>query len=414
MPVRVAVLGFGVVGQAVVRRIVSVPGPLELTHIFNRRIAGKRVDWVPAPVVWTESFDEVLAAEPDIVIEVIGGRTPAGDYLRRAIAAGCHVVTANKQLMAYEGPELLAMAARHDVRVGYEASVAGGIPVLCAIREGLSGDDLLEVSGILNGTSNFVLTRMAEAGLPFDDVTREARERGYAEADPSDDVDGHDARAKLCILVRDALGLDVRPADVHTESIRPIRPIDFTYAADLGCVIKQVARAVRHGDGVLAWVRTALVPATSPLAHVTGGQNIVILRGASGNETVLGGFGAGGGPTAVAVVSDALSIAAGSPLTSPGGRALRPAQVVTTARGAFYLRFIVRDRPGVLAGITSVLASHGVNVDAVLQAPGLPKDALPFVVTLEDTEAESVAAALDQIARLDFHVVPPLALPMVG
>jgi homoserine dehydrogenase len=411
---RIAVLGFGVVGQAVVRRLVTAAGPLQLTHVFNRRIAAKRVDWVPGTVIWTESFEEILAARPDVVVEVMGGRTPAGDYLRAAIAAGCHVVTANKQLMAYEGPELLALAAEHGVRLGYEASVAGGIPVLCAIREGLSGDDIQEVSGILNGTSNFVLTRMAEAGLAFEEVIVEARTLGYAEADPSDDVDGHDARAKLCILVRDALGFDVRPADVHTESIRAIKPVDFTYAAHLRCVVRQVARAVRHEDGVLAWVRTALVPVTSPLARVTGGQNIVILRGASGGETALAGFGAGGGPTAVAVVSDVLSMAAGSTLSSPGGRALKPARVMSTARGAFYLRFIVRDRPGVLAGITSLLAANGVNVDAVLQEPGLPKDALPFVVTLEETEAESVSAAVEQISRLDFHVVPPLALPIVG
>lgn len=247
--VKIALLGFGTVGQAVARLLARVPG-VTLTHVFNRHVARKRVDWLPSSVVWTESTDELFASRLDIVIEVVGGRDPAGLWVRRALDAGAHVVTANKQLLAYEGADLLRLAADRGRHLAFEASVAGGIPVIGAIRDGLSADRLVRVSGILNGTCNFILTRMDEDGLPFGEALRQAQAQGFAEADPTDDLDGDDARAKLCVLARVALHRDLRPDAVSCRSIRPIADVDFVYARRLGCTIPPgVARRGRSRLG---------------------------------------------------------------------------------------------------------------------------------------------------------------------
>ena len=198
----VALLGFGTVGQAVARLILGSSAPLTLTHICNRQVARKRVDWVPASVKWTENFDDLLGPDVDLIVEVIGGLDPAGRYHRAAIAAKKSVVTANKQLIAHEGGDLLRLASQQGVHFGFEAAVAGGIPVIRAIREGLAGDSLKRISGILNGTCNYMLTRMEAERISFDAVLADAQAKGFAEADPTDDLDGYDARAKLCVLAR--------------------------------------------------------------------------------------------------------------------------------------------------------------------------------------------------------------------
>jgi len=299
----VALLGFGTVGQSVARILCSgeVPG-VQLTHICNRSVARKRVDWVPASVRWTESPEEIIgAADVDIIIELVGGLRPAYDWVRGALLAGKSVVTANKQLMAHHGTELLDLARSRGLEVRFEASVAGGIPVLRALQEGLAGDRLVEVRGILNGTCAYILSRMQTETISFADALAEAQRAGYAEADPSEDLDGADAAAKLAIIAAVGLRRPVRVTDIATKSIRPIEPVDFEYARELGCTIRQIARASAEDNGaVFAAVRPALVPLSSGFGRVEGSQNLVTVRGIFGGETSFFGSGAGGSPTAVA------------------------------------------------------------------------------------------------------------------
>ncbi|MCU0256522.1 MAG: homoserine dehydrogenase [Vicinamibacterales bacterium] len=409
---KLALLGFGTVGQAAARLLRDVPG-LTLTHVFNRQVARKRVDWLPATVAWTEDVDEVLASRPDIVVEVVGGREPAGTWVRRALSAGAHVVTANKQLIAHEGGELLALAAAQGRHLAFEAAVAGGIPVIRAITDGLSADRITRVTGILNGTCNFILTRMADEGLGFDTALAEAQAGGFAEADPTDDLDGYDARAKLCVLARVALKRAIRPEAVACRSIRPVTDIDFDYARRLGCTIRQVSRAeLRQDDTVLAWVQPALVRRDTPLASVTRNRNIVITTGSAGGDMAFSGFGAGGNPTAVAVVSDVIAIARGSCAPAPAPPA-PAAEVTDRFPSPYYVRFVVRDRPGIVAAVAAELAAEQIGIDAVLQEPACDRSALPFVVTLDECDPAALDRAMTRIGRMDFHRLPPLAMPVL-
>jgi homoserine dehydrogenase len=417
--VNVALLGFGTVGRSVAR-LLSSPGahPLRLTHICNRNVERKRVDWVARDVEWTERFEDLLAAPVDIVVELIGGIDPAGCWMRQAIRAGKSIVTANKQLMAHEGGELLRLAAQHGVHFGFEAAVAGGIPVIRAIREGLAGDHLVRISGILNGTCNYILTRMERSALSFDTALVEAQAHGYAEADPTDDLEGFDARAKMCVLARIGLHVALRPADVPCRSIRPLTDVDFVYARRLGYTIRQVSRVERI-DGreghVEASIEPALVREGSPLSQVQGSENLVVTSGVLGGDVGFAGRGAGGDPTAVAVLSDLLATVRH---TSPPGwfREVaddRPVSVCQARLAPYFLRFVVRDRPGIIATLAERLSARGLNIDAVLQEPGCSKDALPFVITLEACRRADVEAALADMAALDFQVVPPLSLPIL-
>src|SRR6202521_1696380 len=241
---RVALLGFGIVGQAVARILCSGEVPhVRLTHVFNRDVARQRVDWVPPSVCWTESADDVLKSNVDIVIELVGGLHPAYEWVRGALLAGKSVVTANKQLMAHHGTELLDLARAQGREVRFEASVAGGIPVLRALQDGLAGDRLVEVRGILNGTCAYILSRMEKDSVSFAVALAEAQAAGYAEADPTEDVDGADAAAKLAIVAAVGLRRAVRVGDIAKQSIRPIDIVDFQYAKEIDCTIRQIARA---------------------------------------------------------------------------------------------------------------------------------------------------------------------------
>ncbi len=410
----VALLGFGTVGQSVARILCSGEMPqVRLTHIFNRDVARKRVDWVPSSVTWTESIDDVLTSDVEIVIELVGGLRPAYEWVKSALSAGKSVVTANKQLVAHHGTELLDLARSRGLEVRFEASVAGGIPVLRALQEGLAGDRLVEVRGILNGTCAYILSRMQLERIPFADALAEAQRLGYAEADPSEDLDGADAAAKLAIVAAVGLRRPVRVTEIATKSIRPIEPVDFEYARELGCTIRQIARAsVEDGGAVFAAVRPALVSLSSGFGRVEGSQNLVSVRGIFGGETSFFGSGAGGSPTAVAVVSDVLSVAARG-VVAP---ASAPPTVFHRVSGDFvaphYVRFTVNDKPGILAQITAAYARYGINIDGVLQLPKFRKDRLPFVTTLEECSESVLDRALADVAKSDYHVQPPLALPI--
>ena len=414
--VRIALVGFGTVGQSVARILCEGDRrPLALSHICNRRVERKVVDWVPPAVNWTSDFDDVLRSDADVVVEVIGGVEPAGDWIRRALEAGKSVVTANKQVMAHAGAELMQVAADRERHLLFEASVAGGIPIVRAVREGLAGDRLRRVLGVLNGTCNYMLTRMEADQVSFGEALREAQERGYAEADPTADVDGGDAQAKLAILSTIGLGRRIAAGSIPLRSIRPVEPVDFTYARRLGCTIRQVSRAeaMPGGADVTASVQPMLVPLTSPLARAEGSQNVVIVDGAYGGETAFRGFGAGGDPTAVAVVSDLEAIARAGVGAARGWRRAEHARVETDFEASHYLRFVIVDRPGIIASLAGVFVRHGLNIDSVLQEPDWPKSALPFVVTLEPCNSGDVQAALAEIEAFDFHARPPVWMPIL-
>jgi homoserine dehydrogenase len=386
--------------------------------ICNRGIERKRVEWVPRGVEWTESIDAVINSGVDIVVELMGGLQPAGDLIRRSLQAGKSVVTANKQLIATHGVELLTLARRQKRELLFEASVAGGIPIVRAVREGLAGDRLFRIAGILNGTCNYILTRMDAAGLSFADALKEAQALGYAEADPTADVDGYDARAKIAILIAVGLGCQVNLDDIPCRTIASIDLTDFMYARRLDCTIRQVSwaeRAVGADKQLFASVRPALVPLTSPLARVDGSQNLVTVQGEFGGANTFSGFGAGGDPTAVAVVSDLMSIArAGLGAEVHFVRDLEGRVAVGTDFTApHYVRFTVADRPGIIASLATLLSAHGINIDAVLQLPGHDKAELPFVMTVEACPVSVLDAALGEINALPFHVRRPMAVPIL-
>ncbi len=407
---KVAILGFGTVGSSVARILCDrkLKG-VELAYIFNRGVERKRVAWVPKTVQWTEDFKDVLSSDVDVVLELAGGLDPAGQWVRKALSAGKSVVTANKKLIAYEGIELEKLARKRGVHLLYGAAVAGGIPVIPAIQQGLAGDRLERLEGILNGTCNFILSKM-ERGEEYDAVLAEAQSLGYAEANPTEDVDGFDARAKLVILMRLALGVDVSPEALTCRSIRNIAAIDFSYAKDLNCTIRQISRA-ELVDGVLAaTVGPMLVPENSPLAWSRGTENMVVSTGHYGGNVVFSGHGAGGHPTAVAVVSDLLAVLHNShPVKLPS----RKVEVSGESPVPHYIRFVVKDRPGIVAQIAGALAEQKININAILQRPGHSLEQLPFVVTVEPCKGSALKKALARMAKLDFLIEPPLDMQIL-
>ncbi|MBI2187179.1 MAG: homoserine dehydrogenase [Acidobacteria bacterium] len=412
-PLRVALLGFGTVGSSVAKILVERPElghHVQLTHIFNRDVARKRANWMPSSVVWTENIDELFAAKPDAVVEVVGGVEPAGEWVRRALTQRTSVVTANKMLLAAHAPELLHLAATNGAQLRFEAAVAGGVPLIHGVREGLAGDRLMRVSGILNGTSNYILSRMAGCDEPMSVVLADAQRLGYAEADPSADVDGHDAAAKLVVLAGIAFRRHLRLSDIPRQSIRTISGADFRYARRLGCTIRQIAMVESADEAFHAFVGPALVLRGSQFGLNMGANNVVTIAGHYGGENSFSGAGAGGLATAVAVVSDLLSL---TQRTHERGEEWPAARVAHPPARPYYLRFVVRDRPGILAAIAAALARQRINLDAVLQEPGYPKDALPFVITAEACEEAPLRGALEEISALDFHAERPLALPML-
>jgi homoserine dehydrogenase len=409
-PLRIALFGFGTVGSSVARILLeSKPESLEITHVFNRNVARKRADWVPASVVWSEDFEAVLASDVDVVVELVGGLDPAGTWVRRAIEAGKSVVTANKKLIAYHGVELERLAAEKGGHLKYGAAVAGGIPVIPGLEQGLAGDRIARMEGILNGTCNFILSQM-EAGAEYETVLATAQARGYAEADPTEDVGGFDARAKLAILMRLALRVVVDPDEIVPQPITAVTAVDFSYARDLNCTIRQVARAEERDGTVAATVGPMLVDKNSPMAWSRGTENMVILTGRYGGDVVFSGHGAGGHPTAVAVVSDLLALAHGSRRVEIPSV---PARIGAEFEVPHYIRFLVVDRPGIVHEITGALARERINIRAIVQKAGYPANALPFVVTVEPCKSSALQRALASISNMDCLLEKPLNLQML-
>jgi homoserine dehydrogenase len=427
---RVALIGFGTVGKSVAKILCESPGGLlRLTHICNRNVERKKQPWVPLDVVWTDDVQSVLSSDVQIVIELIGGLTTAEQIVRGALASGKSVVTANKQLIARHGPELLQLAASHGCQLEFGASVAGGVPVLPALRTGLCGDRLHGIAGILNGTCNYILSRIESARIPFSEALEEAQARGYAEADASEDLDGGDARAKLAILALAGLLTWVAPETIRARTIRPVDAVDFDYAADLGCTIRQISRAELRQGTLFAEVGPCLVAKDSPFGRVQRNLNLVLTSGQYGGNMAFLGAGAGGDPTAVAVVSDLKFVA-----ERLCGRNSNSQDLSTKNSGAgnftnaiyfsaattssdfetpWYLRFFVRDQPGIVAKLAEILAAHRLNIDSLLQKPGFDKAALPFAIILEPCRDSMLHPALEQMAGLDFTIRPTLCLPIL-
>ena len=410
-PLRIALFGFGTVASSVARILVeSKPQGVELTHIYSRSMAKRRVDWVPESVIWTDDAASVLASpDVDVLVELAGGLDPAGAWVRAALESGKSVVTANKKLISYHGVELERLAAAKGGHLMYGAAVAGGIPVIPGLEQGLAGDRIVRVEGILNGTCNFILSKMEE-GADYAPVLAEAQAKGYAEADPTEDVGGFDARAKLSILMRLALRVALNPEEIVPKAITSIRAVDFSYARDLGCTIRQVARGELKDGRVAATVGPTLVALRSPLAWSRDTENMVIFSGHYGGNVVFSGHGAGGHPTAVAVVSDLLALAHGS-------RRVELPSATATVDGEFevphYIRFLVDDRPGIVAEITAALARERINIRAIVQKAGYPHHALPFVVTVEPCMNSALRRALDSVRSLDCMLEEPLDLQMM-
>lgn len=425
--VRVGIAGYGTVGRATAQILAAQPeriaarcgARLEVTAVCRRTpvAAGK------APVgarVYRDWRELVASPDVDIVVETIGGTDAARAVVRAALTAGKPVVTANKNLLAAHGEELLELAAAQRLPLGYEAAVAGGIPVIRALAESSAGDRLHAVYGILNGTANYILSRMESDGVEFSFALAEAQRRGYAEADPTWDVDGLDARDKLAILARLAFGGRVDPARIGVMGIRNVTAMDMVYARRLEASIRLVASAQLGESGVAISVRPWLVPRRSLLAQVEGVNNAVFLEGERLGTQMFYGRGAGGDPTAVAVLSDLMEIAAdlaGGKLAAKAAAGFREtADLAISAEPPpvpWYLRLVIRDRPGVLARLAAGLAAHGINIDFVLQEPGMPKERLPFVITVEPVSEPLMlraAAALDAAGDL---LEPVLLLRMM-
>ena len=428
-PVNIGIVGLGNVGLGTLdvlaenHEIIAqkLGFPLSVVAISSRGVAQRHVPPLFASAYRTAEWRDVVN-NPDvhIVAELVGGTGVARDIIEASIAQGKSVVTANKELMALAGSDLWDKAIAAGVNMAMEASVAGGIPIHNVLREGISADRINTLYGILNGTCNYILTAIEQHGSSFEHVLLEAQRAGYAEANPSADVDGFDARSKLAILAALAFGERIVPSDIFTEGIRRITPIDFEYAHQLHHTIRLICVARQTPNGVILSVRPSLIPQSTILASVRGAYNAVWVRGKFGADTFYYGRGAGAHPTGVAVASDLMRVAreiryGGPERVSPFAHArlgeYKPIPV-TLHESAYFLRFRVEDRPGIIAQLAAALAAENVSIDAVLQLPHSNWRDLPFVITVQPTTEASIRAAVARMAELNFLVEPPLALPM--
>jgi homoserine dehydrogenase len=419
-PLAIAVAGLGTVGAGVLRllrdnaEVVAARAgrPIAVTAVSARDRARDRgvslsgLRWYDDPVA--------LAADPkvDVVVELIGGSDgPARALVEAALRVGRPVVTANKALLAVRGAALAELAEAREVPLAFEAAVAGGIPAIKAVREGLAANRIQRVAGILNGTCNYILTTMREHRREFAEVLAEAQRLGYAEADPSFDIDGVDAAHKLAILAALAFGRPVDFGAVHVEGIREVTALDIALAEELGYRIKLLGIARREEAGFSTRVHPCMVPAAAPIARVDGVFNAVVAEGDFVGRVVLEGRGAGAGPTASAVVADLIDLARGrhTPVWGAQNGALDASPAVPMDRhvGAYYLRLMVVDRPGVIADVTAVLRDHGISLESMLQRGRAPGEAVPVVLVTHDCEEAAMRAALARIAALQAVVERP-------
>ena len=408
-PLRVGLAGLGTVGASVVRLLVQD------RELLARR-GGRAIDLVrvasrtfkPDIDLGDASFDTDLGSldtpDVDVVVELIGGEGDAGDVVETAIAAGRHVVTANKALLAGRGNELFAAACRNGVALGYEASVAGGIPIVNALHKGLAANRIEALAGIVNGTSNYILTAMEEDGQDFAGALAAAQRLGYAEPDPTFDVEGIDAAQKLAILAALAFGTGIDVAGVYVEGIANVDVEDIGYARELGFSIKHLGIARRREDGIEARVHPALVPESELLAKVSGVMNAVMVHGDAVGATLHMGPGAGGMPTASAVVADLVELARGTlPVPAPATAEL-PSLGLAGVVCPHYLKIPAIDQPGVFAEVADVLSRHRISIEAVIQRPQAIRSGeepwVPIVILTDEVAETEVEVAVAELGNL--------------
>ena len=417
---KIGVAGLGTVGAATVD-LIRRKGDL-LAQRTGRRIAVTAVSARErnrergcdlSDCTWHgDARDLAGDANVDLVVELIGGSDGVAlDVCRMALDAGKPLVTANKALLAHHGLQLAAIAESKGVHLGFEAAVAGGIPIVKSLREGLAANSIVKVQGILNGTCNYILSAMRESGRDFGEVLDEAQALGYAEADPGIDVDGIDAAHKLALLAALAYGGRPRFEAIHVEGIRHVSALDIAFAEELGYRIKLLGIARMTDAGLEQRLHPCMVPVTAPIARVDGVLNAVEITGDDVDAVMHEGRGAGGGPTASAVVSDIVDIARGvclPVLGVPAGRlADHPLAPMSAHRGCYYIRLMVLDRPGVLADVAAVLRDHDISIEALIQRGRNPGQQVPIVFTSHEAGEAAMVDALDAIGRLEAVIEPP-------
>jgi homoserine dehydrogenase len=399
-PFRVGLLGHGTVGAAFAQLLAQRAGHVE-------GVTGRRPELAGILTRSQGDFEQLLQAS-DLIVELIGGIEPARDYVTRAMQAGRHVVTANKQLLSQHGEELWALAREHEVQLRFEAAVAGVVPVIRVLQESLAAAHVERIHGIVNGTTNFILSEMARTGATYEAALAEAQRLGYAEADPTDDVNGKDAAAKMAILARLAFDTPVHIDQVVCEGIEQLAPDDMEYARDLGLGLKLIGTAERVDGGISVRVHPAFLYPGHPLASVSGPFNAVTVESGAITEITMSGPGAGGPQTASAVLGDVVS-AMIPPASTPAPS--ERLEVVADVVSAFYLHMQVVDQPGVLARVAGVLGEHGISVKSVVQK-GLGADARLTMVVHPALESR-VFAALRALEPLDVLRTPPRAIRVI-
>ncbi|MGB5474052.1 MAG: homoserine dehydrogenase [Gammaproteobacteria bacterium] len=418
--VKVGLLGLGTVGGGTATVLVrnaeeircKLGRGIEISHAAGLGIASQTILDASKVKLTEDAFEVVNDPEVQIVVELIGGYTLAKDLVMRAIANGKHVVTANKALIATHGTEIFQAANAKGVNVAYEAAVAGGIPIIKALREGLAANHIEWIAGIINGTGNFILTEMRDKGREFDDVLAEAQALGYAEADPTFDVEGIDAAHKLTILASLAFGIPLQFDKCYTEGISRIEPQDVTYAEEFGYRIKHLGFTRRAGKGIELRVHPTLIPERRLIANVDGVMNAVLVQGDAVGPTLYYGAGAGSLPTASAVVADIIDVTR-TLTTDPENRvphlAFQPGELsdmpvlsIDDVVTAYYLRMTVEDRPGVLAAVSGILSEHGISIEAMQQKePAEGETQVPLVMLTQSVRESQMNAALGGIEALD-------------
>lgn len=426
-PIRIGILGMGTVGGGTVQLLEANSAEIArrlgreviITAVASRSTARAERICHPDTQIGTDLFAVAQNPDVDIVVELIGGTETALDVVKTAITNGKHVVTANKKLLAEHGNEIFALAAQHGVMVMYEAAVAGGIPVIKALREGLAANQIQSVAGIINGTSNFILSEMREHGSPFADVLRQAQELGYAEADPTFDIEGQDAAHKLSILSALAFGTDIHFNQCYIEGISKLQSQDIRYAEELGYRIKLLGITRKTDNGIELRVHPTLIPDSRMLAKVEGVMNAVLVKSNMVGETLYYGAGAGASPTASAVVADIIDTARlintkseeRVPYLAFHRNQTYQANILPIEEicSSYYLRVSAADKAGVLADIAHILASHEVSIEALIQKGAQNQITAEIVILTHRTREQNIRKAMTQIETLE-HTSAPIVM----
>src|SRR5215471_7879916 len=424
--INVGIIGLGTVGTGALRILQNnadlirhrVGVPVEVKKIAVRDVRRDRGMSVPPSLLTTDASKVVEDPDTDIVVELIGGYQPAKDLILAAIARRKHVVTANKALLAAHGAEIRAAARRAGVAVGFEASVAGGIPVIKALKEALAANRILSIYGIINGTSNYILTKMTDENRSFADVLAEAQQAGYAEADPTFDVGGIDTAHKLAILVNLAFGIDIGPNDIFTEGITAISPLDIDFGRTLGFKVKLLAIAKMHDGKVEARVHPTMVPDEYPIAKVGGVYNAIQIVGDACQDIMLYGRGAGSLPTGSAVVADIMDITRqieSKPATQAASVDSAPTlQPMDSISSVYYFRLMALDQPGVLSQISGVLGRHRISIAQMIQRGRKQGGSVPLVIMTHMALERNVQDALMEIRSLACITEEPVLIRVEG